>query len=366
MTKELNFDFNLAQGGIADALFKTLQIQNNYTHILYNDWASDFVDLDTIEAIDRDELIFAQRSRSTPPSLMAYVIAKETGLVYIVVRNGSAEASVAAKTFKAAEELMEFAKEIQPLHKPKKKNVFQINFWSLSNGTGASVRRDIDSLKWKNISKNYADSAKKELDVLLSKKWRPSSAGQLILWTGPPGTGKTTALRALANEWKSWCEMNYITDVENFFGSYANYMINVLLDETKNKWKLLILEDAGEFLTQTAKYDASGPALSRFLNVVDGLIGHGLKTMVLVTTNEPIKNLHEAVSRPGRCAANINFENLTAAEAISWVETNNYNPDKFDAIWEAKAGKGINLADLYAQAHGFNKKKVKEPLGFSK
>ena len=45
--------------------------------------------------------------------------------------------------------------------------------------------------------------------------------------------------------------------------------------------------------------ERTGQALSRFLNVVDGLIGQGLRLLVLVTSNEELGKLHPAVSRPG-------------------------------------------------------------------
>ena len=48
-------------------------------------------------------------------------------------------------------------------------------------------------------------------------------------------------------------------------------------------WRLLVLEDTGELLTPDAK-TVIGQGLSRFLNVVDGLIGQGLRVLVLVTT----------------------------------------------------------------------------------
>ena len=63
-----------------------------------------------------------------------------------------------------------------------------------------------------------------------------------------------------------------------------------------------------------------GQGLSRFLNVVDGLIGQGLRVLVLVTTNEPIRKLHPAVARPGRCAANVEFAPLAADEAAAWLD----------------------------------------------
>jgi hypothetical protein len=63
----------------------------------------------------------------------------------------------------------------------------------------------------------------------------------------------------------------------------------------------------------------AGQALSRLLNVADGLIGQGMRTLLLITTNEPVKHLHPAALRPGRCLADIEFTALSPVEANRWL-----------------------------------------------
>jgi hypothetical protein len=207
------------------------------------------------------------------------------------------------------------------------------------------------------------------------REFRPAHGGQLILWHGEAGSGKTFALRALAWEWRDWCEFKYIVDPDSFFGEHADYLMQVLTqpgyaelpdpramhhmamsgdipyfpggplgdkDGGSEAWRVLVLEDTGELLTPDAK-SIIGQGLSRFLNVVDGLIGQGLRILVLVTTNEPIKALHPAVARPGRCAANIEFGRLSGDEADEWLE---------DRGAPEPAGQPMLLADLYAAIEG--------------
>jgi len=87
----------------------------------------------------------------------------------------------------------------------------------------------------------------------------------------------------------------------------------------------------------------SARGLSRFLNVVDGLIGQGLRVLVLVTTNEEIGTLHPAVARPGRSAANIAFPPLTREEAKAWLERHGV---------DSAAPSPPTLASLYALLEG--------------
>ncbi len=79
-----------------------------------------------------------------------------------------------------------------------------------------------------------------------------------------------------------------------------------------------MVEDADELLRADAKRE-TGQALSRLLNLGDGLIGQGLAVLVLITTNEPLGRLHPAVVRPGRCLAEVEFRPLSAAEAGAWL-----------------------------------------------
>jgi hypothetical protein len=209
----------------------------------------------------------------------------------------------------------------------------------------------IDASPWADVRRNYAAEVREELDGLMDG-FQPGKGGQLILWQGPPGTGKSWALRALVSEWLGWAEFHYITDPDSFFVESAAYMVDVLLAESyqaftpsgdvvdeaaaEGKWRVLILEDTGELLSAGAK-EKYGQGLSRLLNVVDGLIGQGLRVLVLVTTNDELGELNAAVRRPGRCAIQIVFSPMSVEEAAEWLGVEDV-PD------------GTTLAELYARA----------------
>jgi hypothetical protein len=120
------------------------------------------------------------------------------------------------------------------------------------------------------------------------------------------------------------------------------------------RWRLLILEDTGELLAADARMQA-GQGLSRFLNVVDGLIGQGLRILVLVTTNEELGALHPAISRPGRCAANVLFRQIPVDQANAWLREQGQ---------EATVSEPVTLAALYAVAEGWDVVAERQSMGF--
>ena len=267
-----------------------------------------------------------------------------------------------AETEKKHEDFLQEVREEWPVTNLQEEEIISVGFWSISpQGFGTKQSRKLDIQLWEDIQENYPDTG-----VLggLMREFVPAHGGKLLLWHGIPGTGKTTALRSLAYSWRDWCDIEYIVDPEAFFGS-ASYMMSVVMTQpeppyfvvgsnereekphpwAKNgKWRLLILEDAGELLAEDAR-QRNGQALSRFLNLADGMIGQGMKILSLVTTNEPLGKLHPAVARPGRCAAEVEFKPFTGEQAEAWMQEHGVLSDRIPSK--------LTLAELYAKLEGF-------------
>lgn len=275
-------------------------------------------------------------------------------LRFISFHRRGLSATVAASSEAAVEREFERLRKRYPIEQPTVGPTVPMMFWYMTEHGPRQIRRDIAVPSWPAVAVNYPLRTSGLLSPMM--RWPcPVGAGQLVLWHGEPGTGKTWALRALASEWRDWCGFEYITDPDRLFGDGA-YLTNVLLesdgDESKGaaeaapapRWRCLILEDTGELLARDAKA-REGQALSRLLNTVDGLLGQGLRVLLLLTTNEDVKVMHPAVSRPGRCLYAIPFETFPRVEAAEWLKRRGAK------AWPV--GTHPTLAQLYAHAEEF-------------
>lgn len=209
-------------------------------------------------------------------------------------------------------------------------------WWWRGEGRSNNVKREIHTPGWASIARNYPTSVRKKLHLLMALGAMPLG-GRLILWHGPPGTGKTTALRALVGEWAGWCDANYVTDPERLFGEAA-YLAEILTSASRRRGgptltsagspstpaRLIIAEDSDEYLRATARRDA-GAALGRLLNTTDGMLAQGCDAIVLITTNEDLGRIHPAITRPGRCLAAVEFTPFSPAQAGEWLSSSPTN-----------------------------------------
>ncbi|HLW96658.1 MAG TPA: DUF5925 domain-containing protein [Solirubrobacteraceae bacterium] len=222
---------------------------------------------------------------------------------------------------------------------PAPRGTVPVAFWIQGEYGGEVRHREIAAPKFEDIAENYSAPVRAALDQLLEAS-EPES-GRLIIWRGAPGTGKSHALRALARKWSPWCSAHFIVDAHDLFARGGKYILDVLAwdGDDSGRWRLLILEDAGELISGDAR--AGDQAVSRLLNIADGLLGQGTRTVLLVTTNESVRRLHPAARRPGRCLADIEFFPLSVDEANRWLASRGV---------ERRVNRATAIAELFAEA----------------
>ena len=265
--------------------------------------------------------------------------------------------TVAAATHERASEVLTFITEASG--PGESEHAEEVAFWRFkANGGGKRSGRTVPTRPWSEIERNYPRTVRSQLGALMNRREVGPGEGRLILFHGEPGTGKTTAIRALIHQWSSWCEAHLVTDPDRMFVD-SEYLINVIQSQEGQaaptvvnppgvrKWKLIVAEDADAYLRSSARLDA-GAALGRLLNTTDGLLGQSTKAIVLLTTNEELTRLHPALIRPGRCLARTEFVRFSAEEARAWIGNHGPSPTK-----------GATLAEL------FESRRTENPISIS-
>ena len=382
MARRVHLTFDVANS-VGNALFYDEALKRGLNRFHSDGWPTT-AKLDTAEAL---------WSQIEPQGANALFELSDGALAFVHVGFGTAFAHVAAEDEEGARAGLDQLRGSLPRAERDREGRVPVTFWAYSPHGPMPMGRSLAVPTWDEIAANYPDETGPALARLMrgDLPWR---GGQLLLWHGETGTGKTTALRALAREWSEWCEPHYITDPEKFFGDQSDYMLSVMLQQEaffeegdgemieaevagpvgwaaapslmmlghsaaderrpERSWRLLILEDTGELLASDARIQR-GQGLSRFLNVVDGLIGQGLRILVLVTTNEELGRLHPAVARPGRCAANVLFRRLPTDRANAWLREHGH---------DGAVSGPATLADLYALVEGWDVVAERQATGF--
>lgn len=340
--------------------YNELILQNEYSFDVRYKWETHKPSIYTLfDEIDK-AYILSSIIDDTREDYAALVLYKDV-LVLVDLNKRNIAVSLASSDRNAINEVLEKLKKMYPPEPDQMTGKVKVRFWYNTNSGPRNVVRQIAVPSWETIKNNYEAETFKQLKFLI-EEYKASTGGQLIIMSGIPGTGKSYYLRSLLHSWQDWCTADYVLDPENLFGGSQGYFADVVLRDSYDeefqetgddtgKWKLIILEDSGELLVPDAK-DRVGQALSRLLNLVDGLIGQGLRVLVLITTNEDFDRLHSAVARDGRCAAAIQFNALPRTQAEAWM---NGSAPKLPEGKEK-----FTLAELYALVNGTSVKKLEK------
>lgn len=186
----------------------------------------------------------------------------------------------------------------------------------------------------------------------LSKVFNEST-NNLIMLIGPPGTGKSTYLRAMAYALSELERKIYVISSDRVV-NHPNF----------EKWigftsrnSVIIIEDADLLV---GKRSNGNQVMSMLLNQLDGIVP--VERKFIISTNiSSINKVDEALVRPGRCFDILKFRKLTGDEAINlhrWAETG-VDTSMFEGRDEVSLAEVLNaipaiLTDDRKSTFGFN------------
>jgi hypothetical protein len=152
-----------------------------------------------------------------------------------------------------------------------------------------------------------------------------------ILFTGIPGSGKTSLCKALAKKY------NYDIYIMNFNKTMTDTaMIDLISNVQKNS--IILYEDIDVFFSNRESQDIN-VSFSTLINILDGTLSKGSGIINIITTNYPDK-LDSALLRPGRIDKLITFDYPKKDEIkeafIALIGSNNNFEDFFSNIKNSK------------------------------
>lgn len=188
---------------------------------------------------------------------------------------------------------------------------------------------------------NYTPQVISNLEHVVNDLKNKNPCGRITILDGPPGCGKTFAIKSLLYNVPKGMFIMIPTNLVSQLTSPT--FIPMLLSHQKPGIPLiLILEDSDSSLS--SRMSDNIDSISTILNFGAGMLGELLDIRIIMTTNISIKEIDKAVTREGRLCRRIGINKLDKTHALEvYKRLTDKETDRFDQ-------KEYTLAQVYSMA----------------
>lgn len=161
------------------------------------------------------------------------------------------------------------------------------------------------------VEANYMPDVLADYKYIVRELSNPVPQGRLVLFDGPPGSGKTYLVRAILNE----VDAIFLYIPSSLAGSMADAaLVPVLMDLHKEgKPLIIIVEDADTVVADRKSGNTN--SLSTLLNITAGILSELIDIRVVLTTNAKSEDIDRAVMRDGRLLKHVHVNELSPEQA---------------------------------------------------
>lgn len=209
-------------------------------------------------------------------------------------------------------------------------------YWERSNKISGQTLENVY------LPQETKDDIVKHIDSFIENKNRYLKFGRVyklcFLFTGVPGAGKSSLIKAIAMKYKRPIYALTLTK------KLEDESLTELFAEVKEN-SIIVLEDIDAFFVDRQAQDIN-VSFSAILNLFDGLFSPGNGIILIMTGNNP-ERLDSALIRPGRVDKIIKFDYPKKREVHQAFEAIvGHDVTKFNDFYKSISGSQISMAGI--------------------